>query len=67
MEILLEPIKPGSNIDLRTDVGIFWCCPFLSILLGDLPEHHSITLTYTNPGDYPGDGNGDRSGNIPGI
>ncbi len=48
MEILLEPIKPGSNIDLRTDVGIFWCCPFLSILLGDLPEHHSITLTYNS-------------------
>ena len=48
MEILLEPIKPGSNIDLRTDVGILWCCPFLSILLGDLPEHHSIMLTYNS-------------------
>lgn len=48
MEILLEPIKPGSNIDLRTDAGILWCCPFLSILLGDLPEHHSITLTYNS-------------------
>ena len=48
MEILLEPNKPGSNIDLRTDVGILWCCPFLSILLGDLPEHHSIMLTYNS-------------------
>jgi len=48
MEILLEPIKPGSNIDLRTDDGILWCCPFLSILLGDLPEQHSITLTYNS-------------------
>jgi hypothetical protein len=48
MEILVEPIKSGS-IDLRTDNGILWCYPFLSVLLGDLPEHHAITLTFNSP------------------
>jgi hypothetical protein len=48
MEILVEPIKSGS-IDLHTDDGIVWCYPFLSVLLGDLPEHHAITLTFNSP------------------
>ena len=47
MKILLEPIISGG-FDLQTDNGIYWCYPFLSILLGDLPEHHSITLTYNS-------------------
>jgi hypothetical protein len=47
MKILLEPIISGG-LDLQTDNGILWCYPFLSILLGDLPEHHSITLTYNS-------------------
>ena len=47
MKILIEPIKTGS-VDLRTDSGILWCYPFLSIMLGDLPEHHAITLTYNS-------------------
>jgi hypothetical protein len=48
MEILVEQIKSGS-IDLHTDNGILWCYPFLSVLLGDLPEHHAMTLTFSSP------------------
>ena len=33
MKILLEPIISGG-FDLQTDNGIYWCYPFLSILLG---------------------------------
>ena len=48
--LIIEPIMSvmSSGLDLRTDDGILWCCPFLSILLGDLPEHHAITLTYNS-------------------
>ncbi|EXX55613.1 hypothetical protein RirG_223860 [Rhizophagus irregularis DAOM 197198w] len=48
LEVLIEPIRSGS-FDLRTDNGIIWCYPFLSELLGDMPEHHSLTLTYSSP------------------
>jgi len=48
MEILVEPIKSGS-IDLHTSNGILWCYPFLSVLLGDIPEHHEMTLTFNSP------------------
>ncbi|PKY60677.1 hypothetical protein RhiirA4_431298 [Rhizophagus irregularis] len=47
LEVLIEPIRSGS-FDLRTDNGIIWCYPFLSELLGDMPEHHSLTLTYSS-------------------
>ena len=47
MKILIEPIMSG-DFDLHTDNGILWCYPFLSILLGDLPKHHAITLTYNS-------------------
>jgi len=47
-EVLIEPIKSGS-FDLRTDDGMIWCYPFLSELLGDMPEHHSLTLTFSSP------------------
>jgi len=47
MNILLKPIISGG-LDFHTDDGILWCYPFLSILLGDLPEHHTITLTYNS-------------------
>jgi hypothetical protein len=50
MEVLIEPIRSGSigGIDLRTDNGILWCYPFLSELLGDIPEHHAMTLTFNS-------------------
>jgi len=50
MEIIIEPIKSNltRGFDLHTDNGIIWCYPFLSILLGDLPEQHAITLTYSS-------------------
>lgn len=48
MEILVESIKLGS-FDLHTDNGILWCYPFLTVLLGDLPEHHTMTLTFNSP------------------
>ena len=49
--LIIEPIMSvmSGGLDLRTDNGILWCYPFLSILLGDLPEHHAITLTYNSP------------------
>ena len=47
MNILLKPIISGG-LDFHTDDGILWCYPFLSILLGDLSEHHTITLTYNS-------------------
>lgn len=50
MRVLVEPIRSGSigGIDLHTDNGILWCYPFLSEFLGDIPEHHSITLTFNS-------------------
>ena len=48
MKILFEPIISGG-LDLRTDDGILWYYPFLTILLGNLPEHHAIILTYNSP------------------
>jgi hypothetical protein len=50
MKILIDPIKKEciKGFDLRTDNGLMWCFPFLSLLLGDLPEHHAITLTYNS-------------------
>jgi len=45
--LIIEPIMLGS-FDLHTDNGFLWCRPFLSMLLGDLPEHHAITLTYNS-------------------
>lgn len=49
-EILLDMIRSGciGGLDLRTDDGIIWCFPFLSELLGDLPEHHALTLTFNS-------------------
>jgi hypothetical protein len=49
LEILIEPIIKSKGVDLRTDSGIIWCIPFLSELLGDMPEHHSLTLTFSSP------------------
>jgi hypothetical protein len=48
LEVLIEPIRSGG-FDLYTDDDIIWCYPFLSELLGDMPEHHSFTLTYSSP------------------
>src|SRR4051794_4192272 len=47
LEILVEPIR-SKGVDLRTDNGIIWCYPLLSELLGDMPEHHALTLTYSS-------------------
>ncbi|CAB4437322.1 unnamed protein product [Rhizophagus irregularis] len=48
--LVIEPIMSvmSDGLDLRTDDGILWCYPFLSVLLGDLPEHHAIMLTYNS-------------------
>jgi len=50
MKILTEPIRSISigGLELRTDNGLLWCYPFLSELLGDLPEHSAMTLTYNS-------------------
>ena len=50
MEVLIKPLKLDAieGLDLYTDNGILWCYPFLSQLLGDLPEHHAITLTFNS-------------------
>lgn len=50
MEVITEQIRsiPAGGIELYTDNGLLWCYPFLSEMLGDLPEHSAITLTYNS-------------------
>src|SRR6266487_131184 len=44
--MLLDYQKDG--FDLQTDDGDLWCYPFLSALLGDLPEDAALTLTFNS-------------------
>ena len=48
----LLPYKDKS-FDLQTNNGELWCFPFISTLLGDLPENATQTLTYSGNGKYP--------------
>jgi len=40
-----------DGIDLQTDTNselVLWCYPFISVMLGDLPENAAVTLTYNS-------------------
>jgi hypothetical protein len=39
----------NNGFDLQTDNGEIWCYPFISVMLGDLPENAALTLTYNSP------------------
>jgi len=38
----------NGGFDLQTDNGIKWCFPFISVMLGDLPENAAVTLTFNS-------------------
>lgn len=38
----------NDGFDLRFDNTVLWCHPFISVLLGDLPENAAVTLTYNS-------------------
>jgi hypothetical protein len=48
LDVLTRPLLDYQNdgFDLQTDDGDLWCYPFLSALLGDLPEDAALTLTF---------------------
>lgn len=49
LDILTRPLLDYNNgFDLQTDDDVLWCYPFLSALLGDLPENASVTLTFNS-------------------
>ena len=50
LDILTRPLLDYRNdgFDLKTDNGELWCFPFISVMLGDLPENAAVTLTYNS-------------------
>src|SRR2546429_9801367 len=50
LDILTRPLLDYRNdgFDLKTDNGKLWCFPFISVMLGDLPENAAVTLTYNS-------------------
>jgi len=50
LDILTRPLLKyqNSGFDLKTDNGELWCYPFISVMLGDLPENAAVTLTYNS-------------------
>jgi hypothetical protein len=50
LDILTRPLLDYKNngFDLKTDNGELWCYPFISVMLGDLPENAALTLTYNS-------------------
>jgi hypothetical protein len=54
-DIVMCPLLPykDKGFDLQTNNGELWCFPFISTLLGDLPENATQTLTYSGNGKYP--------------
>jgi len=49
-DILTQPLLDYQHcgFDLQTDNVSLWCFPFISVLLGDLPENAVLTLTYNS-------------------
>ncbi|RIA86545.1 hypothetical protein C1645_740769 [Glomus cerebriforme] len=37
-----------NGFDLKMDDSELWCYPFISVMLGDLPENAAVTLTYNS-------------------
>jgi len=50
LDILTRPLLDYRNdgFDLKTNNGQLWCFPFISVMLGDLPENAAVTLTYNS-------------------
>lgn len=49
-DILTRPLLNYQNngFDLQTNNNVLWCYPFISIMLGDLPENAALTLTFNS-------------------
>src|SRR2546430_1343471 len=49
-DIFTRPLLDYRNdgFDLKTNNGQLWCFPFISVMLGDLPENAAVTLTYNS-------------------
>ena len=54
-DIMMRPLLPykDDGFDLLTNNGQLWCFPYISTLLGDLPENAAQTLTYSVNGKHP--------------
>jgi hypothetical protein len=54
-DIMMRPLLPYKDVgfDLQTNNGQLWCFPYISTLLGDLPENATQTLTYSVNGKHP--------------
>ena len=50
LDILTRPLLDYRNdrFDLKIDNGELWCFPFISVMLGDLPENAAVTLTFNS-------------------
>ena len=50
LDILVRSLLDYQNdgFDLKTDNDVLWCYPFISVMLGDLPENAAITLTFNS-------------------
>jgi hypothetical protein len=50
LDVLTRPLLDYQidGFDLQTDSSEIWCCLFLSVLLGDLPEDAAFTLVYNS-------------------
>jgi Plavaka transposase len=50
LDILVRPLLNYKNngFDLKTDNNVLWCYPFISVMLGDLPENAATTLTFNS-------------------
>jgi hypothetical protein len=50
LDILIRPLLDyeDNGFDLQTDIGVLWCYPFISVMLGDLPENAAVTLTFNS-------------------
>ena len=54
-DIMMRPLLPykDDGFDLLTNNGQLWCFPYISTLLGNLPENAAQTLTYSVNGKHP--------------
>ena len=56
LDILIRPLLDykDDGFDLKTDDNELWCYPFISVILGDLPENAAVTLTFNSVNcNYP--------------
>lgn len=50
LDVLTRPLLDYQNdgLDIKTDNDVLWCYPFVSVMLGDLPENAAVTLTFNS-------------------